>query len=54
MQAIVFKMLEKYDFAIPREGLEIQRAMGIVMIPLVKGKAHEGAQMPLLVTPRDP
>lgn len=52
MQAIVFDLIENFKFALPPEKVEIRRApTGALMSPLVKDKAHEGSQMPLLVTP---
>nr|BAL05189.1 cytochrome P450 [Phanerodontia chrysosporium] len=51
MQAIVADLVENFKFSIPPEKPEIIRVPAGIMGPMVKGKMHEGLQMPLHVTP---
>ncbi len=50
MQTILTALMENFRLAYPA-GMEIRRAVGAVVTPLVRGKESEGAQMPLHVTP---
>jgi len=52
MQSVVTELLNNFEFSIPKGAPELQHSPGgIVLIPIVPGKANEGAQIPLLVTP---
>lgn len=50
MQAITVDLVENFQFSIPKEKPEIIRVPSGIMGPMVKGKMHEGMQMPLHVT----
>ena len=50
MQAFVSDLVENFKFGLPEDGPEIVRAPLGVMSPMVKGKLHEGMQMPIHVT----
>ncbi|KAH7920396.1 cytochrome P450 [Leucogyrophana mollusca] len=49
MQAVLVELIERFDFQFP-EGVEIIRLNAGIMIPMVKGKMQEGAQVPLRVS----
>ncbi|OAX43385.1 cytochrome P450 [Rhizopogon vinicolor AM-OR11-026] len=49
MQAVLVELIENFEFRFP-EGVEIIRLNAGLMIPMVAGKMHEGAQMPLQVS----
>jgi len=51
MQTILFGLIESFTFRLP-EGVDIQKAMAAIMLPIVRGKPNEGPQLPLLVKPR--
>lgn len=51
MQAILIGIIERFEFAPPPEGIEIMRVPAGSMIPVIKGRAHEGTQLPLRITP---
>ncbi|KAG7090319.1 hypothetical protein E1B28_011916 [Marasmius oreades] len=51
MQAIIAGLLERYEFSIPAY-VEIEAGNPGLVVPNVKGKETEGAQLPLKVTPR--
>ncbi len=49
---MVTELLSNFEFSIPKGAPELQHGpAGIVLIPLVPGKANEGPQVPLVVTP---
>ena len=50
-QAILFEMLEQYEFSIP-PAIDIHRVMGAIMVPFVQGREDEGPKMPLIVKKR--
>jgi len=43
-------MIENFKFELPEDRPEILRMPMFIMGPMVKGKLHEGVQMPLRVT----
>lgn len=49
LQAILVEMIENFEFSLPK-GVEILRLPAGIMIPMVKGRMHEGTQMPLNLT----
>ncbi len=50
MQAILAETLENFEFALPKEKLEIIRApAGPLMVPIIRGKEDLGTVMPLRV-----
>ncbi|KAK0227670.1 cytochrome P450 [Armillaria fumosa] len=52
LQSVVTELLSNFEFNIPKGAPELQHGpAGIVLIPIVPGKAKEGPQVPLLVTP---
>ncbi|PSS30876.1 hypothetical protein PHLCEN_2v2603 [Hermanssonia centrifuga] len=51
MQAIMFDLIENFKFALAEDKPEILRVPMGIMGPMVKGKMHEGVQLPLRVTP---
>ncbi|KAK0214197.1 cytochrome P450 [Armillaria fumosa] len=52
LQSVVAELLSNFEFSIPKGALELQDApAGIALIPLVPGRANEGPQAPLHVTP---
>lgn len=54
LQAILFGLLEKFEFSPGPEGLDdIQRVPAGLMIPMKKGHWMDGIQMPLRVKVRD-
>jgi len=54
LQAILFGLLENFEFAPPPEGLDnIQRVPAGLMIPMIKNNWHKGVQMPLHVKARE-
>jgi alkylphenol/PAH-inducible cytochrome P450 monooxygenase len=51
MQAIAADLVENFKFALTADKPEIIRTpTGGIMSPMVKGREHEGVQMPLHVT----
>ncbi|PBK86217.1 cytochrome P450 [Armillaria gallica] len=52
MQSVVTELLSNFEFSIPKGAPELQHGPAdLVLIPIVPGKADEGPQVPLLVTP---
>ncbi|PBK83826.1 cytochrome P450 [Armillaria gallica] len=52
MQSVVTELLNNFEFSIPKGAPELQHGPADpVLIPIVLGKADEGLQVPLLVTP---
>lgn len=51
MQAIAVELVENFRFSIPDDKPEIIRVPTMTMGPMIKGKMHEGYQMPLHVVP---
>lgn len=51
MQAILVELIDSFVFAPPDKDIEIERKPAGIMIPMVKGRMHEGTQMPLRVSP---
>ncbi|KAJ8521421.1 hypothetical protein ONZ45_g1869 [Pleurotus djamor] len=49
LQALLVEMIENFEFSLPRD-VEIMRLPAGIMIPMVKGRMHEGTQMPLNLT----
>ncbi|TBU30182.1 cytochrome P450 [Dichomitus squalens] len=51
MQAFLAELLDNFQFDLPAEKVEIQRALaGIVMFPMVKGKESLGGAMPMRIS----
>ncbi|PBK83843.1 cytochrome P450 [Armillaria gallica] len=51
-QSVVTELLNNFEFSIPKGAPELQHGpAGFGLIPIVPGKANEGPQIPLLVTP---
>ena len=50
MQAMIADLVENFKFDIPADKPEILRAPAGFMSYMIKGKMHEGMQMPLHVT----
>ncbi|KAK1231785.1 hypothetical protein PQX77_005077 [Marasmius sp. AFHP31] len=53
VQAVIVTLLEAFELSLPKEGLDIMRAKGIIMRPVIRGQLHEGQQMPILIKNRD-
>ncbi len=51
MQAIVFELLESFEFSLPKKNFQIKRQPASVMLPMVRDEMSKGAQMPLHLTP---
>ncbi|KAK0214209.1 hypothetical protein IW262DRAFT_1409396, partial [Armillaria fumosa] len=52
LQSVIVELLSNFEFSIPKGAPELQDALaGIALIPIVPGKANEGPQVPLHVTP---
>ncbi|KAG7453207.1 cytochrome P450 [Guyanagaster necrorhizus] len=52
LQSVVTELLSNFEFSISKGAPELQHGpAGFVLIPIVPGKAKEGPQIPLLVTP---
>ncbi|PBL04595.1 cytochrome P450 [Armillaria gallica] len=52
VQSVVTELLNNFEFSIPKGAPELQHGPGGQgLIPIVPGKANEGSQIPLLVTP---
>ncbi|PBK83807.1 cytochrome P450 [Armillaria gallica] len=52
MQSVVTELLSNFEFSIPKGAPELQHGPADpALIPIVPGKADEGPQVPLLVTP---
>ena len=49
MQAILVELIEKFEFR-PVEEVDIMRVPAGAMIPMVRGKMHEGPQMPMYIS----
>ena len=49
--AIIVELIENFKFSLPLEKAEIIRLPAGIMTPMIKGKEHEGVQMPLHVMP---
>jgi hypothetical protein len=50
MHAFLIELVENFVFTLPPGGIDIQRVPALLMIPMVRGKMHEGTQMPLCVS----
>ena len=50
LQATLVGLIERFDFS-PPPGIEIQGAPAGSMIPVIRGRASEGTQLPLVITP---
>lgn len=50
MQALIVELIENFQFSLPAGGVDIQRSSAGFMIPLIRGKIEEGAQVPLTVS----
>ncbi len=49
---MVTELLSNFEFSIPKGAPELQHGpANLILIPIVPGKADEGPQVPLLVTP---
>ncbi|KAJ8509305.1 hypothetical protein ONZ45_g8509 [Pleurotus djamor] len=46
LQALLIELIENFEFRMPKD-VEILRMPAGVMVPMVKGRMHEGTQMPL-------
>ncbi|KAJ8076776.1 hypothetical protein PM082_001199 [Marasmius tenuissimus] len=53
VQAVIVTLLEAFELSLPKEGLDIMRAKGIIMRPVIRDRLHEGQQMPILIKNRD-
>ncbi|KAK0214207.1 cytochrome P450 [Armillaria fumosa] len=52
VQSVVAELLSNFEFSIPKGAPELQHGpAGAALIPVVRGKANEGPQVPLRVTP---
>ncbi len=52
LQSVVTELLDNFEFTMPKGASKLQHGpAGIGLTPLVVGKAEEGPQIPLLVTP---
>ncbi|KAK0470685.1 cytochrome P450 [Armillaria novae-zelandiae] len=52
LQSVLAELLSNFEFSIPEGVPELQDVpAGIALIPIVPGKANEGPQIPLLITP---
>ncbi|KAK0495222.1 cytochrome P450 [Armillaria luteobubalina] len=51
MQAIVFELLESFEFSLPQKNIQIKRQPASVMLPMVREEMSKGTQMPLHLTP---
>ncbi|KAK0455291.1 cytochrome P450 [Desarmillaria tabescens] len=52
LQSVVTELLRNFEFSIPKGAPDLQHGpAGIGLIPIVPGKAQEGSQIPLVVTP---
>lgn len=53
MQAVIVPLVESFEFSIPPGGLDIQAipAGSSPVSPMIRGRLHEGIQMPLHVKP---
>ncbi|KAK0245095.1 cytochrome P450 [Armillaria nabsnona] len=50
LQTILAKLIQNFEFSLPEGGIELQQFPGSpVVVPVVKGKVHLGAQVPLRV-----
>ncbi len=51
MQAFLCELVEAFQFDLPREKTEIQKAVaGVGMIPMIRGKPELGATLPLRIS----
>ncbi|KAK0202222.1 cytochrome P450 [Desarmillaria ectypa] len=51
LQSVVTELLDNFEFTMPKGASELQHGpAGIVLSPIVPGKAEEGPQIPLFVT----
>ena len=51
MQALLGELLEAFQFHLPKEKMEIQKApAGVGMVPIVRGKPELGAALPLRIS----
>ena len=51
MQAFLGELLEAFQFHLPKETIQIQKAtVGIGMAPIVRGKPELGAALPLRIS----
>ncbi|KAK0492366.1 hypothetical protein EDD18DRAFT_1184276 [Armillaria luteobubalina] len=52
LQSVVTELLDNFEFDMPKGASKLQHGpAGAGLAPLVPGKAEEGPQVPLLVTP---
>ncbi|SJK99825.1 uncharacterized protein ARMOST_03136 [Armillaria ostoyae] len=51
MQAAVFKLVESFEFSLPKEDLQIKRQPAFIMLPMVRDEMSKGTQMPLHLAP---
>ena len=51
MQAFLAELVEAFQFDLPRENIEIQKAVaGAIMVPIIRGKPELGATLPLRIS----
>jgi len=50
LQSTLSGLIEHFEFS-PPPGIEIQGAPAGSMIPVIRGRALEGTQLPLVITP---
>lgn len=51
MQAFLGELVDAFQFDLPKEKIEIQKAVaGVGMLPIVRGKPELGATLPLRVS----
>jgi len=50
MQAILVELIENFEFALPADKPDVMRVPTGITTPMIRGKMHLGAQMPLKVT----
>ncbi|KAK0455285.1 cytochrome P450 [Desarmillaria tabescens] len=52
LQPVITELLSNFEFSIPKGAPDLQHdPAGVLLLPIVPGKAQEGPQIPLLVTP---
>ncbi|KAF9072372.1 cytochrome P450 [Rhodocollybia butyracea] len=52
LQAMLFGIIESFEFGLPFEDLDVQRIPSILMVPMIRGQPELGVQLPLKVTQR--
>lgn len=51
MQAFLAELVEAFQFDLPKENIEIQKAVaGAIMVPIIRGKPELGATLPLRIS----